>query len=93
MFTSDKSNTRKRTLEEQAELRAVAMALGHKPRDMFHSIRVAVCGKPVGPLLFEVLEILGRDAALKRLDAALARLERERMGDEASNQTSGDDAQ
>lgn len=38
-------------------------------------IRVAVTGTDVGPPLFESLEVLGREPALERLRAALARLE------------------
>ena len=38
-------------------------------------IRVAVTGRDVGPPLFESLEVLGREAAVARLSAALARLE------------------
>ena len=37
-------------------------------------IRVAVTGRTVGPPLFESLEVLGREATLARLDAALHRL-------------------
>ena len=40
-------------------------------------VRVAVTGRSVGPPLFESLEVLGRDESLRRLSAALARLERE----------------
>jgi glutamyl-tRNA synthetase len=36
--------------------------------------RVAVTGRDVGPPLFEVLEVLGREATLTRMKAALARL-------------------
>ena len=34
--------------------------------------RVAVTGRSVGPPLFEVLEVMGRDETLRRLEAALA---------------------
>lgn len=37
-------------------------------------VRVAVTGRTVGPPLFESLEVLGRDATMARLRAALARL-------------------
>ena len=39
---------------------------------MLQPVRVAVTGKMVGPSLFDVLEILGRDAVLARLDRAAA---------------------
>lgn len=37
--------------------------------------RVAVTGRTVGPPLFELLEVMGRDEALRRMKAALARLD------------------
>ena len=40
-------------------------------------IRVAVTGRSVGPPLFESLEVLGRDEAIKRLDSAIAHLGRD----------------
>ncbi|MBO9520110.1 MAG: glutamate--tRNA ligase [Nocardioidaceae bacterium] len=46
--------------------------LGLKPRHAFGPVRVAVTGRRVSPPLFESLELLGRDATLRRLDAALA---------------------
>ena len=46
--------------------------MGLKPRKAFGPVRVAVTGKKISPPLFESLELLGRDKALARLDAALA---------------------
>jgi glutamyl-tRNA synthetase len=60
------------TLEET--LKAIADEVDRKPRDIFHSLRVAVCGKQVAPPFPGVLEILGKNATLKRIDAALARV-------------------
>jgi glutamyl-tRNA synthetase len=37
--------------------------------------RLAVTGRPVGPPLFELLEVMGRDESLRRLRAGLARLD------------------
>jgi glutamyl/glutaminyl-tRNA synthetase len=34
---------------------------------------VAVTGRSVGPPLFEPIELLGREATLKRIDVALAK--------------------
>src|SRR4051794_17757142 len=42
-----------------------------KPRQVFQPIRVAVVGTTVSPGIFETLELLGRDEALSRMDAAL----------------------
>jgi len=36
-------------------------------------LRVAVTGRSVGPPLFEPIELLGRDATIKRIDAVLAK--------------------
>src|SRR3954464_4582188 len=43
-----------------------------KPRDVFQPIRVALAGTTVSPGIFETLEVLGRDEALRRIDAALS---------------------
>jgi glutamyl-tRNA synthetase len=40
----------------------------------FTPLRVAVTGRTISPPLFESLELLGRDRALARIDAALAKL-------------------
>jgi glutamyl-tRNA synthetase len=40
--------------------------------DIIHAVRVATTGKPVGPGLYDCLEILGRETCLKRIDRALA---------------------
>lgn len=58
----------------EAALRAALVdGLGLKPRHAFGPLRVAVTGRRVSPPLFESLELLGRERALARLDAALAR--------------------
>ena len=45
-----------------------------KPKDVFQPIRVALAGTTVSPGIFESLAVLGRDEALRRIDAALATL-------------------
>ncbi len=55
-------------------LRAAAQELGIKAGQMFQPIRVAVCGRKNAPPLFETLEVLGRDAALVRIEQALQKL-------------------
>ena len=52
-------------------LRAAAQELGVKAGQMFQPIRVAVCGRKNAPPLFETLEVLGRETALKRIEQAL----------------------
>jgi glutamyl-tRNA synthetase len=54
----------------ETALRALAEQLGLKPRQAFQSIRVAVTGSKVSPGLFESLELMGRETAVKRLSAA-----------------------
>jgi len=54
----------------EAALRGVLDELGLKPRQGFQPIRVAVTGSRVSPGLFESIELLGREATLRRLDAA-----------------------
>jgi glutamyl-tRNA synthetase len=53
-------------------LRSLAEELGEKPRTAFQPIRIAVTGSKVSPGLFESLELLGRETALERLNAAAA---------------------
>jgi glutamyl-tRNA synthetase len=55
---------------EEALRTKLVEELGLKPRNAFGPVRVAVTGRRVSPPLFESLELLGRDAALARLDAA-----------------------
>ncbi len=47
-------------------------ARGLKLGAIIHAARVAVTGKPVGFGMFEILELLGRERCLVRLDRALA---------------------
>jgi glutamyl-tRNA synthetase len=54
----------------EAALRALVEARGAKPKDVFQPVRVALVGTTVSPGIFETLAFLGRDEALRRLDAA-----------------------
>jgi len=56
----------------EASLRGVAERLELKPRQAFQPIRIAVTGSRVSPGLFESIELLGRETALARLEAARA---------------------
>jgi glutamyl-tRNA synthetase len=60
-FTADRIESALRRVAEQLEL---------PPRKAFQPIRVAVTGSTVSPGLFESLELLGKDASLRRLRAA-----------------------
>jgi glutamyl-tRNA synthetase len=55
----------------EATLRGVVERLGVRPKDVFQPLRVAVSGSTVSPGIFESLAALGRDEALRRIDAAL----------------------
>jgi glutamyl-tRNA synthetase len=58
----------------ESALRTVAEKAEVKPAALIHATRVAVTGQAVSPGLFEVLELLGRDEVLRRLDTALSAL-------------------
>lgn len=53
-----------------AALRALATELEIKPAELIHPSRMAVSGRTVGPSVFHLLEALGRDRVLRRLDRA-----------------------
>jgi glutamyl-tRNA synthetase len=53
-------------------LRGLAAARGAKAGVLIHPTRVAVTGRAESPGIFEVLELVGRDQALARIDRALA---------------------
>ena len=57
----------------EAALRAVVDRLGVKPKDVFRPVRVAISGTTVSPGIFESVALLGREEAVARIDAALAR--------------------
>ena len=58
----------------ETALRGGAERLKIKAGQMFQPIRVAVCGRKNAPPLFETLEVLGREACLKRIDQAIQML-------------------
>lgn len=60
------------TIEEA--LRSLAEELGVKGAAIFQPVRVAIAGSKVSPGIFESLAALGREEALARIDATLARL-------------------
>ncbi len=55
----------------EGALRPLADSLGHKTRDMFMLIRIAVTGSEVTPPLFETIAVLGKERSLKRLRHAM----------------------
>jgi glutamyl-tRNA synthetase len=59
----------------EAALRsALVEGLGLKPKLAFGPVRVAVTGRRISPPLFESLELLGQDRALRRLRAATSQV-------------------
>jgi glutamyl-tRNA synthetase len=58
----------------EAALKAVAAELGVKAGVLVHPVRLAVTGNPAGPSLYHLLEVLGKEKVMERIDAALRRL-------------------
>jgi len=46
--------------------------MGLKPRIAFGAVRIATTGSTISPPLFESMELLGKEASLARISAALA---------------------
>ncbi len=55
----------------EQDLRDLCDRLGLKPRQGLQPIRIAITGSRVSPGLFESIELLGREEALARIEAAL----------------------
>jgi glutamyl-tRNA synthetase len=55
-------------------IKAVAQEFGVKPGVLVHPTRLACCGNTAGPSLYHLIEILGKERVLQRLDRALARM-------------------
>ncbi len=56
----------------ESGLKTTATEMGLKARDLVHVLRLAVTGDNAGPSLYHLLEILGKEKALARIDRALA---------------------
>ena len=52
-------------------VRQLAKDLGVSSREIIHPARVALTGKTVGPGLFELMALLGKDRVVKRLERAV----------------------
>jgi glutamyl-tRNA synthetase len=57
----------------EAVLKETAQTLGCKTGDLVHPTRVAVSGRSVGPSLYHMLEVLGKERVLGRMQTAAAR--------------------
>jgi len=56
----------------EAALKATAAELGVKVGVLIHPTRLAVTGNPHGPSLYHLLEVLGKEKAMGRIERALA---------------------
>ncbi|MCS7091143.1 MAG: glutamate--tRNA ligase family protein [Verrucomicrobiota bacterium] len=59
----------------ETALKSVAAELGVKPAVLVHPVRLACTGRTAGPSLYHLMEVLGRERVLDRLERALARPE------------------
>jgi glutamyl-tRNA synthetase len=56
----------------EAALKGVAAELGVKAGVLVHPVRLAVTGNPSGPSLYHLLEVIGKERALARIERGLA---------------------
>jgi glutamyl-tRNA synthetase len=59
----------------EAALRRIVEERNEKPGRVFQPVRVAIAGTTVSPGIFESVALLGREEALSRIEAALARVD------------------
>jgi nondiscriminating glutamyl-tRNA synthetase len=55
----------------ESEFKSLAAATSQKVGAFIHPARLAVSGRPVGPSLYHLLEVLGKDRVLRRIERAL----------------------
>ena len=58
----------------ESTLKNLAQKLGCKTGDLVHPARVAVSGRSVGPSLYHMLEVMGKERVLKRFRRMIAQL-------------------
>jgi glutamyl-tRNA synthetase len=58
----------------ESALKSLAQKLGCKTGDCVHPARVAASGRSVGPSLYHMLEVMGKERVLKRFDRMLTKL-------------------
>jgi glutamyl-tRNA synthetase len=58
----------------ESALKSLAQKLGCKTGDLVHPARVAVSGRSVGPSLYHMLEVMGKERVLKRFDRMMTKL-------------------
>ncbi len=60
--------------EAEKALRLLADEMGVKAASLIHPLRVALLGERVSPPIFDVVEVLGREEVLRRIERALSTL-------------------
>ena len=60
--------------ETEEALRGLADELGIKAGGVFHPVRVALTGRAESPGLFEIIDVLGREKTIERIDRALSKI-------------------
>jgi glutamyl-tRNA synthetase len=55
----------------ETALKDLGAEIGSKAGELVHPARVAVSGRSIGPSLYHMLEIMGKDRVLKRMDRVL----------------------
>ena len=70
----DMDDFSERKLEES--IRGLAEKLGLSAGQLIHPVRLALTGFGISPGLFEVMNILGKDTVIRRLDKAIRYLNR-----------------
>src|ERR1700730_13641228 len=58
----------------ESTLKSLAQKLGCKTGDLVHPARVAVSGRSVGPSLYHMLEVMGKERVLARFDGMISQL-------------------
>ncbi len=61
----------------ESVLKSTASELGMKPGKLIHPTRLACTGSTVGPSLYHLMEVLGREKVIARLSAAQERMKKE----------------
>jgi len=56
----------------ESKLKETAAAVPCKPAEFIHPARVAVSGRAIGPSLYHMLEVLGKDRVLARMQRTIA---------------------
>jgi len=59
----------------ESALRRTAESLKTTPADLIHPLRLAVSGMGVGPGVYDILMILGRDETIRRITTAIERVQ------------------